>query len=474
MTVAFVMNTHGHFRSLLSRALTLLACLLGSAHGTAHGQTARYPVGDQELSNVPAGVTDHVAAERAQRFEISTVVDGLDFLTAHELLPDGSLIIAEKGGRLLYVDPQRRIKLAGQRDVDQQGARGLLNVIAHPQFTHNRELILYESVREAPESDKQRVIALKLRADGTLDRQSERVLVRGLHGADGFEQGGGLAADRHGHLFVGVGDGGCRRGMPAEPAYKPGNYFATCLSNGNGKILRVGLDGSIPADNPLVSVSAVTACGPRCSDDPWSLPLTAPRRDIWAWGVRNPWRLWIDGKTDRLWLVDDGDITHEEVDVIAPQGGVHLGWPWREGAAGHPRSVCQKVTPQRGDCTDPAYYCKHGAAQGEVDGGCQSMGGGLAVDDSRWPRAERGRYFFGDCSNGGIWSLDLSATRDGVVPRSRRAFAGVRGMIVDMDVAADGGMYVGVLELPPATSRIVRIAPRKLAWRKPRLTAPAH
>ena len=47
-------------------------------------------------------------------------------------------------------------------------------------------------------------------------------------------------------------------------------------------------------------------------------------------------------------------------------------------------------------------------------------------------------------------------------------------MIVDMDVAADGGMYVGVLELPPATSRIVRIAPRKLAWRKPRLTAPAH
>ena len=310
---------------------------------------------------------------------------------------------------------------------------------------------------KAPDTDKQRVSSFSIKGD-QLNLGSEIALVSGIFGAEGYEQGGGLAIDNQRNLYIGVGDGGFRAGQMANTQYTPTNYFATCLTNGNGKILRIGLDGSIPRDNPLVGKKLVTDCGPQGGDSPFKRALRGPRQDIWAWGVRNPWRLWMDPKTNYLWFVDDGDITNEEVNV-ATASGQHFGWPWREGAQGHPRSSCKKVTPGQ-DCVEPAYFCKHGPDADGIDGGCQSMGGGLAIDDRRWPEAERGKFYFGDCSNGWIWNLAMNKDRTGIVPRSRQTFARVGGMIVDMDLEGDGSLYIGVLELPPEKSRIVKISPR--------------
>lgn len=436
-----------------------------SAQAPAHDP---HVFGPQPVYGVPASVGDTLAAEAARDLVIETVVDGLDLVTAVAPLPDGSLLIGEKGGRLVVFGRDRKLREAGRLDVDTFGARGLLNFIEAPDFATTRRIIAYYSARATKDDDKQRVSSFVLRRDGTLQIDSERVLVRGLIGAQGFEQGGGLAIGTDAKLYIGVGDGGCRANQLAEPPYTPTNYFATCLSNPNGKILRVDLDGGIPEDNPLVNLATVTACGGRCGDAPFVLPGAAPRKDIWIWGVRNPWRLWVDPATGHLWFVDVGDISYEEVNVVPlGGGGTHYGWPWREGPAGHARGTCQRAVPERGECREPAYACAHGPATDRADGGCQSMGGGLGIDDCRWPEAYRGRYYFGDCSNGFLWSAQFTADRGGIVEHSRRDLGRVGGLITDMDLAADGGLYVGVLEMPPGKSRVVRILPRHPRGRCP-------
>jgi hypothetical protein len=95
--------------------------------------------------------------------------------------------------------------------------------------------------------------------------------------------------------------GGSRRERPDAGVVT--NWFGTCLSNGNGKILRVELDGGIPADNPLASVASVTACDTTLCPQSEPSGTAPPRKEIYAWGFRNPWRIWFDTTTGNLWVL---------------------------------------------------------------------------------------------------------------------------------------------------------------------------
>jgi len=439
--------------------IIILATLLDSRELAAK-QPQLYDIDGQKIANVPPSIGNTLATQYADDLEISVVADDFDMITAIELLPDGRMLISEKEGRLWIQGADKKRVLAGTIPVDTIAARGLLNVIVHPDFSDNRRLFIYYSAKDAPDNDKHRVASIELGKDDRLLMSSLKILVRGIYGSEGFEQGGGLVVGKDRKLYIGVGDGGCRSGLPAEPPYTPTNYFATCLSNANGKILRVNLDGSIPEDNPLVNVESVAACGRECGDNPWEQGQAPPRKDIFVWGVRNPWRLWIDPKTDNLWFVDDGEITHEEVNVVTAAGSRHFGWPWREGAAGHPIDTCERVSPRNEPCHDPAYYCRHGESKDGIDGGCRSTGGGLIIDDPSWPVQLRNHYILGDCSNGRLWSLAVNQTRDHTLSDSREDFGQLAGMVVDMDRAPDGSMLIAVFAFPPLKSHVVRIAPR--------------
>jgi glucose/arabinose dehydrogenase len=407
-----------------------------------------------------SALADELAPEVARDFELGDYVTGLELATALEFLPDNRLVVTEKTGRVVVRLPNGQRVDAGKLDVDPGTEKGLLTVVRHPEFAKNHELIFYYSSKKAPDTDKHKISLIRLGDDNRLDLKSERVLLQGLRGPDDHEMGGGLAVDRSGRLLVGVGDTGCRAHKLPEPPYEPTNYFATCLTNGNGKILRVGLDGSVPSDNPLSAIAEVTACGDACKDDPFTRPKAPPRRDIWVWGVRNPWRLWVDPKTGFVWTGDVGDIGREEIDVIPPEGGRHYGWPWREGGRGHATEKCKLVTPDRGDCAEPAYSCRHDDAPGDEDSGCKSINGGLIVDECRWPDGYRGKYVFGDNANGRLWTLEPTPARDGVVAHSRRDFGQVTGFAVDFEIGPDAALYVAVMRIPPEESKVVRIAPK--------------
>jgi MYXO-CTERM domain-containing protein len=327
-----------------------------------------------------------------------------------------------------------------------------------PDFASNGRLIFYYSAAGGTDENRHRVASYVLGANGQLDMGTERVLVTNLRGPANHD-GGAMAIGPDGKLYVGVGDTGCNSNQQPETQYTPTNFFATCLTNGNGKVLRVNLDGTIPPDNPLSNVSQVSACGDSCRADPGTT-TAPPRTDVWVWGFRNPWRFWFDPQTGNLWLGDVGEISYEEINVIPPNGGGrHYGWPWREGAQGHPASACRDITPDVGDCVDPAYYCKHGGRQANVDSGCDSITGGVIIDSCEWPAAFRGRYYFSDNSNRNIYSVETTANRGGVVGGSRQNFATASGQPVHIAIGPDGALYWSVIA-GADSSYVTRAGPR--------------
>jgi hypothetical protein len=291
------------------------------------------------------------------------------------------------------------------------------------------------------------------------------VLIDELRGPANHD-GGALDIGPDGRLYVGVGDTGCNSGAPPGTVT---NYYGTCLADdpsnngaGNGKILRIELDGAIPADNPLVGATNVTACGASCGTPISASLLGSPRTTIWAWGFRNPFRIWVDPQTGRLWVGDVGEISYEEVTIAV--AGRHHGWPWREADRGFPTSKCHDVRIGTGpgatpifdqDCVDPVYRCRHDSVNDPgVDGGCVSITGGQIVDSCDWPPAFRGRYVFADNGTNSLWTVQPNATRDGIVG-ARADFATLDGAPVAIRTANDGALNVATL-----SGRIARIAPK--------------
>lgn len=383
--------------------------------------------------------------------QIADEVTGLSAPTDLGFLPDGRMVITEKGGAVRLWSGTA-LSTAGGFPVDTASEKGLLGVAVDPGFAQNGRLFFYYSRSDAAggtDLDRQRVVSIRLGADGTIDPATEAVLASGLRGPANHD-GGGLAIGPDGKLYAGVGDSGCNSGRPPEPPLAPSNYFATCLTSGNGKILRLALDGGPLADNPLASLAEASACGATCGDAPAG--LATPRRDLWAWGFRNPWRFAFDPRTGRLWVGDVGEVTYEEITVA--EAGRHHGWPWREGGRGWPAARCRETTPDTGDCVEPAYFCGRGAAAGGIDGDCQSITGGTFLEGPAWPTAWRGLYLFADNANGRLWTLQPDAARTGVVAGSRREVGRIPGGPVSIRMGPDGLPRIAVI-----SGRIVRVQP---------------
>jgi len=407
------------------------------------------------------------AGAPATNFTVGTYVSGLTTPTSFAFLPSGLIMVTDKEGQVYTSDGKAAPKLVGTFQVDTASEKGLLHVILHPDFATNRLLIFYYSAADAiggTDLDRHRVVTIPLKADGTLDLTKETILVRGLRGPANHD-GGALALGPDGKLYIGDGDTGCNSNLAPLPVYTPTNFFATCLTVPNGKILRVNLDGSIPADNPLVNAPDVTACGTTCGTDATTLAPatgTAIRKDIWAWGFRNPWRFWFDSKTGNLWVGDVGEVTYEEVDVIPPSGkGKHYGWPWREGIKGHAVNTCQNIVPNAGDCVDPQYSCSHGTSgEADIDSNCQALIGGAIVDSCSWPKAFQGLYYFGDNSRKWIATLTPTADRNGISSPTRTPFVNTTGGPSHIDIGPDGALYYTSIGQGSGSGTVMRVAPK--------------
>jgi len=314
------------------------------------------------------------------------------------------LYVVEQGGRIRVIrsgqlQPTPFLDVSGR--ISSGGERGLLGLVFHPQFATNRRFFVNYT---NPRGDTH-VAEFRASSADTADPASERVV---LTEAQPFanHNGGGLAFDNAGRLLIALGDGGSG-GDPLGNGQKLDTFL--------GKILRIDVDAAtpyaVPADNPFRAT-----------------PGAAP--EIWAYGLRNPFRIAVDRPSGDLYVGDVGQNRIEEIDVglASRRGGENYGWNTTEGSqCFSPASGCNRT-----GTTLPVYEYSHSE-------GC-SVTGGVVYRGCRMPDLG-GTYFFGDFCTGLVRSFRLA---NGQATDVRDWTAGLRGVNSpsSFGLDADGEVYV--------------------------------
>ena len=280
--------------------------------------------------------------------------------------------VVEQGGRIMVVRDGRKLGtpfLDISSQVTSGGEQGLLSMAFAPDYASSGRFYVYFTDGDGD----QRVVEYRRASANRADPGSAR-LVLAMPDSEDNHNGGLLLFGPGGHLYIGTGDGG----GAGDRHGARGN--AQNLGSLLGKILRIdprpsgGRGYSVPRSNPFVSRSGA-------------------RGEIYAYGLRNPWRFSFDRRNDDLSIGDVGQGEVEEIDFVRSGRGKNFGWRPFEGrrryeagesAPGHVRPVLQRF---------------------HDDGYC-SITGGVVVRDRAVP-ALYGRYVFGDFCRGRIESARL-------------------------------------------------------------------
>jgi glucose/arabinose dehydrogenase len=247
---------------------------------------------------------------------------------------------------------------------DSGGEMGLLGFAFDPAFGSNGFVYVnYNPNFDNSGANPRRttISRFQVQADpDSVDPATEDVLIEFEQPFDNHN-GGWLGFGPDGKLYVASGDGGSG-GDPQDNAQN--------LDNLLGKFLRLNADGSVPADNPLVGV--------------------AGRDEIWAWGLRNPYRASFDRDTGELYAGDVGQNQREEIDLVVAGG--NYGWRKYEGTF-----LFNASDPEPADALPPLFEYAH-------DGGRCSIIGGYVYRGSALPSFV-GAYFYADFCTGELWAL---------------------------------------------------------------------
>ncbi|MFK7815710.1 MAG: sorbosone dehydrogenase family protein [Gammaproteobacteria bacterium] len=283
---------------------------------------------------------------------------------------DSRIFVVEKTGKIFaYEKQQRKFFLDVSSIITTKGnEQGLLSIAFHPSYSKNGYLFLFYTAKNGDNT------LARLTVDPPSAKQigleTLEVLIAQEDPASNHN-GGMLAFGKDGYLYLGLGDGG-RGGDPWNNAQN----LETLL----GKIIRIDVNHAsgytIPKDNPFI-------------DKENALP------EIWAYGLRNPWRHSFDRETGDLWIADVGQNKWEEIHWRSSesQGGENYGWRLMEGKHCFlPKNNCEVV-----GLVKPIAEYAH-------DYGCSVTGG--YVYRGKEIKELYGKYIFGDFCTGTIWSIN--------------------------------------------------------------------
>jgi len=272
----------------------LLAALLGVSVAHAAMPCVEPPAG----AGFPSVVLQQVAQGLREPVHIAVAPDG-----------SGRLYVVEQAGVVRVVERgQVRAEpfLDIRSQVESGGEKGLLSIAFHPRY-HDNGLFFLDYTASDAAGLHTRISRWRRATTERADPKSETLL---LHIAQPYRNhnGGQLAFGPDGYLYIGMGDGGSAND-PQGHAQNPGSLL--------GKLLRIDVDRAegaqpygVPPDNPFVTKKGY-------------------RPEIWALGLRNPWRFSFDARSGALWLADVGQDQVEEIDIIRKGG--NYGWNVMEG-----------------------------------------------------------------------------------------------------------------------------------------------
>jgi len=335
-------------------------------------------------------------------FQNEILISGMNLPTALQFLPGGDMLILELGGKIWEVPAgttQVRstpfLSLTNIGGLNSQ--QGLMAMVLDPNFELNHYYYVFYTLG-SPNRD--RVSRFTATADhlGTV-AGSELVLYQDPQDANAEHHGGALNFANDGTLYITTGE---HFDPPA----------AQDLTSPRGKILRINRDGTIPTDNPFYD-----GAGPH-------------RDEIWALGLRNPFRAFYDGPTGRLYVGDVGgnDYSTAQEELNLGVAGANYGWPSCEGSScgGNPAY------------TSPIYSYPH-------NGRDASITGGFIYRGSQFPAEYFGNYFFADYAQNWIRRLtfDANGTVNGVFNFEPidGSLDGPYGDIVYLTEGPDGALY---------------------------------
>jgi len=271
------------------------------------------------------------------------------FLT--QPLDDGRIFVVEQPGRIRLIKDgvlQTTPFLDITSRVLYGGERGLLSVAFHPQYATNHYFYVYFTTQTNGDIRIERFTATA--NPDVADPATTKLILTTAHSAQSNHNGGLLSFGPDGMLYAGLGDGG----GGGDP-FGNGQNFNALL----GSLLRLDVDHGdpylIPPDNPFVG-------------------QPNRRGEIWAKGLRNPWRYAFDQPSGNLYIADVGQNAHEEVDVVAASAkGVNYGWNTMEGASCYNAATCNQTGLQlpvidyghNGPCSITGGYVYRGTA---IDG----------------------------------------------------------------------------------------------------------
>ncbi len=368
----------------------------------------------------PPPTTESIVAAPLQPLDVSPAFPKLRFerLTnlAQPAAEDRLLFVTEQRGLIhgfvndpdaaessIFLDITDRVSTRGNEE-------GLLGLAFDPKYSENGRLYVYYSA-----SNPRRSVLSRFQAQTDAPAQADvgsEVIIMEIPQPYSNHNGGQLAFGPDGYLYVGLGDGGSS-GDPKSNGQDLGSLL--------GSVLRIDVSREtdrpgygIPSDNPFIGVGGA-------------------REEIWAYGLRNPWRFSFDRETGDLWLGDVGQNKWEEIDLI--EKGGNYGWNVMEGA----------------HCFRPGTGCDTSGLEPPTweyssDEGCSVIGGYVYRGD--WLPSLRGAYVYADYCSGSIWAL---REEDGSVTE-QRLIARLDGNITSFGEDNEGNLYIltqssGIYEL---------------------------
>ena len=288
---------------------------------------------------------------------------------------DSRLFVIDQHGLIVIVDSTGNISPQPFLDISTRvtygGERGLLGIAFHPHYKTNG----YFYVNYIGTGDSTHISRFRVNASNPeIADPSTELKMMTIYQPFVNHKGGNLCFGPDGYLYIGLGDGGSG-GDPGNRAQNPMEYL--------GKMLRIDVNNG----------------------DPYSVPRTNPfynsttaRKEIWALGLRNPWRFSFDRLTGELWIGDVGQNTFEEIDFQPSNstGAENYGWRCYEGNAVYDTTGCTTTS----DYVIPVITYPH-VPQCAVTGGY--------IDRSSTTSPTYGYYFYADYCSDNIWTLHKAA-----------------------------------------------------------------
>jgi len=354
------------------------------------------------------------AATRAQTFQTSagpialtTVARGLVHPWALQFLPDGRMLVSERPGRMRIVDREGNLSapLAGVPPVRAGGQGGLLDVRLDNDFATNHAVYFCFTAER-----RGAAAVARARLDDSATPRLDDVKViftqQGPGGSNNYGCRIVQAPDRN--LFVTLGD----HFEPRDQAQNLGNHI--------GKIIRIGPDGEVPADNPFVGQAGA-------------------KPEIWAYGVRNPQGLAFDPATGKLWEQEHGPRGGDEVNIV--EKGRNYGWPVIGYGIDYSGAKIHQSTHKAG-MEQPLWYWIPSIAPS-----------GMAFYTGDLVPAWKGNIFVGALRG----ELLVRLERDGdKITREERLLQQLRERIRDVRMGPDGALW---LLTDNAAGRVLRLGP---------------